>query len=92
MQAVVANLAKLAEHLEIGAGLGQYATGLEKQLVQVAVKRDSLRLQRLCHGSITLALVDAVFLVDVHRLHRQFPAQFAQCSRRLVPGRGVADQ
>ena len=86
VQAGVADLAKLAEHLEIRAGLGQYAAGLEKQLVQVAVPAHAGGFQRLGRGRIATALVDAVFLIDVHRLHRQFTAQLAQHHRRLVPG------
>ena len=92
MQAGVADIAELAEHLEVGAGLGQHAAGLEKQLVEVAVERHAVGFQRGGHGGITAAFVNAVFLVDVHRRHRQFAAQLAQCGGRLVPSCGVADQ
>jgi len=91
VQAAVADLAELAEHLEVGAGLGQHTTRLEKQLVQVAVEGHAVSFQGLGHGAVAAALVNAIFLVDVYRLHRQLAAQLAQYRRRLVPGRGVAD-
>ena len=34
----------------------------------------------------------AIFFVDVHRLHRQFAAQFTEHGGRLVPGCRVANQ
>ena len=92
MQAGIADLAELAEYLEVGAGLGQHAAGLEKQLVQVTVDAHAFGFQGLGHRRIATAFVDAVFLVDVYRLDRQLPTQLAEHGGRLVPGRGRADQ
>ena len=56
------------------------------------MKADAIGVQRLGHCRIATAFMDAVFLVDVHRLHRQLPAQLAQRGGHLIPGGGVADQ
>ncbi|CRM85245.1 hypothetical protein [Pseudomonas sp. 22 E 5] len=56
------------------------------------MERHPVSLQSFSHGHIATALMNAVFLVDVHRVHRQFPAQFAQHGGRLVPGVGGANQ
>jgi hypothetical protein len=65
VQAGVADLAELAEHLEIRAGLGQHAARLEEQLVEVAVEGHAISFQGLGHGGVPTTFVDAVFLVDV---------------------------
>ncbi len=92
VQPCVADLAELTEYLEVGAGLGQHTARLEEQLVKVAVESHAFGFQRLGDGGVTAAFVNAVLLVDVQRLHRQRPAQFAEHSGRLIPSGRRTDQ
>ncbi|MNG13199.1 hypothetical protein D3C84_968620 [compost metagenome] len=92
MQAFMAHLAELAEHLEIRAGPGQDAPGLEQQLVEIAVKLDTPALQRVSHRQVPAGFMNAVFLVDVYRIYRQLLTKLEQHIRSVIPACCLADQ
>jgi len=92
VQAFVADLAELAEDLEVSTGLGQHAAWLEEQLVEIAMPTDVFGLERLGHRSVSSGFVDAVLLVDVYRFDLQLLAQLEQHLWRLMPVGGGTDQ
>ena len=92
VQAFIADLAELAEHLKVGFGFGQYRAGLEQQLVKVAVESDAFGLQGHRHRGVALAFVDAIFFVDVHSLNIQLHTKFEQHRRGLIPMIGGTQQ
>lgn len=91
-QTVVADFAELTEDLEPGAGFGQHGAGFEQQLIEVAVKIDTLGVQRVGHRCITAGFIKPVFLVDVYRVDFQLPAQIEQNLGCFIPARCLADQ
>ncbi|SVJ70643.1 Uncharacterised protein [Klebsiella pneumoniae] len=92
VQPFVADLAELAEHLEIAASSGQHRAGGEEQLVEVAVEGHALFTQALADGLVAAFLVHPVFLVDVYRADSQLPTEPADDFRGLPPVAAVAHQ
>ncbi|MNE16087.1 hypothetical protein D3C80_1090180 [compost metagenome] len=92
MQAIVANLAELAEHLKISPAFGQHAAGLEQQLVKIANYVDAGTFKAGNHGLIAAAFIGAIFFIEVHAGDCKLPAQFEQHGGGRIPGFGTADQ
>ena len=92
VQPCIADLAELAEDLEVAVALGQHAAGLEQQLVEVAAQAHVVRLQPRLHRRVAGALVDAVLLVDVDGADLVFMTEAGDGFRGLVPVLGVAHQ
>ena len=74
MQTFITDLAELAEHLKVAAGLGQDAAGFEEQLIEITLKCNPLGPQFLGNGSIAAAFMDAVFLIHMNGFDLQLPA------------------
>ena len=92
MQALIANLAKLAVDLKVAATLGQHSAGFEQQLVQVVVQHDVLLLQFVRYGLVAPLFVHAILLIGVYCADPQVLAQFADHLRCGAPVIGLADQ
>ncbi|MCY1404317.1 hypothetical protein D9M71_195230 [compost metagenome] len=58
----------------------------------MAAQDDTVRSQAFGHRAITPDLVDAIFLVHLHRADIEIAAEVAHYTRRIGPGIGLADQ
>ncbi|MNE00136.1 hypothetical protein D3C80_925350 [compost metagenome] len=75
VQALVTDLAELAEDLEVAAAAGKDAAGLEQQLVEIAVYGNALLAEGGLYRLVADAFIDAIFLVEMHSLYLVFTAQ-----------------
>ncbi len=91
-QARKAGLPELPEDLEIATALGQYRTGGEQGLVQIAVGSEACLLERLSHGVIPGGFVHPVFVVEMQVFETLFPGQVEQHLGRLLPALRTPDQ
>ncbi|MNE49219.1 hypothetical protein D3C80_1437220 [compost metagenome] len=92
MQALQADFAKLAEHLEVTAIAGQDAARLEQQLVQVPMQRNAGLRKYLADSLVSASFVDAILFVQVQCLYPVLATYLQQHRRRLRPVIGLADQ
>ena len=91
-QPFMTDLAELTEDLKVSTGFAQHTAGLEQQLIEVAADLDAFGLQGPGHRGIATGFMDAVFLVEMHRVDLQLPAQLEQHGRSVIPAGSIADQ
>src|SRR5690606_29270694 len=85
VQALIADLAKLAEHLKVAARTGENAARLEQQAIHVAVKADAQSFQLLSYLPVAAGFVEAVFLIDLHAADLPLAAEAGQHRRCVMP-------